>query len=159
MKAMKFLPVLVIALLAGCGQKSTPTTEAPAEKPAPAAAAAAPAASEAPAAAAAPAAAPAAAEPAAAPAASAAASASAGDLALGEKTFGANCTSCHGSGVLGAPKVGDKAAWGPRIAKGKDVLYQHALTGFNMMPPKGGNAGLKDEEVKAVVDYLVSKAS
>lgn len=158
MKAMKFLPVLVIALLAGCGQKSTPTTEAPAEKPAPAAAA--PAASEAPAAAAAAPAAPAAAEPAAAPAAaSAAASAGAGDLALGEKTFGANCTSCHGSGVLGAPKVGDKAAWGPRIAKGKDVLYQHALTGFNMMPPKGGNAGLKDEEVKAVVDYLVSKAS
>lgn len=151
---MKFLPVLVVALLAACGQKSAPTTEAPAEKPAPVAAAPAPAA-EAPAAPAAPAAAP----EAASASAAAAASAPAGDLALGEKTFGANCVSCHGSGVLGAPKIGDKAAWGPRIAKGKETLYKDALNGFNMMPPRGGNASLKDEEVKAVVDYLVSKAS
>lgn len=142
MKAMKFLPVIAIVLLAGCGQKSAPVAEAPAEKPAPAAAVAAPVAPVAPAA-------PAAAAP----------SAGTGDLALGEKIFGANCVSCHGSGVLGAPKVGDKAAWGPRIAKGMDTLYKGALDGLNMMPPRGGNAGLKDEEIKAVVDYLISKAS
>ena len=166
MKALKLLPLVIAISLAACGDKNAPKTEAPAAQPAPAAsapeapAATAPAASApAPEASAPAASAPAASAPAAAPAASASAPASSGDLALGEKTFTANCASCHGAGVLGAPKVGDKAAWGPRIAQGKDTLYTHALNGFKMMPPKGGNAALKDEEVKAVVDYMVSKAS
>lgn len=60
---------------------------------------------------------------------------------------------------MGAPKLGDKAAWGPRIAKGKDALYTSAISGFKLMPPKGGNPSLKDEEVKAVVDFMISKSS
>jgi len=83
---------------------------------------------------------------------------SAADLAVGEKIYGTTCVSCHGAGVLGAPKVGDKAAWAPRVAKGADTLHANALNGFNMMPPKGGNTALKDEELKAAVDYMISKA-
>lgn len=154
MKASKFLPLIIVVALAACGQKSAPPAEASAPAPAASAPAAAPAAPVAEAPAAAP----------AAPAASASASAAAapaggGDLALGEKVYGANCASCHGAGVLGAPKVGDKAAWAPRVAQGKDTLYNHGLNGFKMMPAKGGNAALKDEEFKAAVDFMVSKAS
>ena len=72
-------------------------------------------------------------------------------------TYQSACFACHGTGAAGAPKLGDKAAWGPRISKGKDTLYDHALHGFNAMPAKGGNAGLSDDTVKAVVDYLVSQ--
>lgn len=154
MKALKLLPFIVAAALAGCGEKNAPQAEAPAASapaPAPAAPAPAPAAE-------APAAAPAA--PAAtAPAAGAPATASAGDLAKGEQVFNANCVSCHGAGVMGAPKLGDKAAWEPRVAKGKDAVYTNALNGVKLMPPKGGNASLKDEDVKAAVDFMISKAS
>ena len=157
MKASKFLPLIIVVALAACGQKSAPTAEASAPAPA----ASAPVAASAPAAPAAPAAEAPAAAP-AAPAASASAAAApagGGDLALGEKVYGANCASCHGAGVLGAPKLGDKAAWAPRVAQGKDTLYNHGLNGFKMMPAKGGNAALKDEEFKAAVDFMVSKAS
>lgn len=82
----------------------------------------------------------------------------AADLAKGEKVFKVTCVVCHGAGVLGAPKFGDKAAWAPRIAQGIDTLHTHALNGVRTMPPKGGNAALKDDEVKAAVDYMVDKA-
>jgi cytochrome c5 len=72
----------------------------------------------------------------------------------GEKIYAANCASCHAAGVLGAPKAGDKAAWAPRVKQGKEVLYTHGLNGFKMMPPKGGNPGLKDDEVKAAIDFM-----
>lgn len=159
MKALKFLPLILAVGLAACGEKkpeeTPPAATAPAPAPAPAPAAPAPApapAAEAPAATPAPAA--------TAPDTSAPATttASAGDLATGEKVFNANCVSCHGTGVMGAPKLGDKAAWGPRIAKGKDVLYTNSIKGLNLMPPRGGNAALKDEELKAVVDFMISKA-
>ncbi|GAB3406693.1 c-type cytochrome [Massilia agilis] len=81
------------------------------------------------------------------------------DLALGEKTYNATCVSCHGSGVLNAPKLGDKAGWAPRIKQGKPTLYKHALEGFKMMPSKGGNPALKDAEVQAAIDFMVSKSS
>jgi cytochrome c5 len=80
----------------------------------------------------------------------------------GATVFKNTCSMCHAAGVAGAPKVGDKADWGPRIAQGKDTLYNHALHGFTgkkgMMPPKGGNASLPDADVKAAVDYMVSQA-
>ena len=76
----------------------------------------------------------------------------------GKKTFETVCTACHGTGVLGAPKFGDKAAWAPRIAQGKDKLYQSALHGKNAMPAKGGNPSLSDADVKAAVDYMVAAA-
>jgi len=175
MNTYKFLPLIIVAALAGCGQKTPVAADAsasaaasPAITETPAATASAPtpsapvAAAEAPAA---PAPAPSAPVAAAAPAASAPAAVAAGpapsadDLAKGEKVYTATCVACHAAAVLGAPKFGDKALWAPRIAQGKDALYSHALNGFKMMPPRGGNAALKDDEVKAGVDYMVSKAS
>jgi cytochrome c5 len=80
----------------------------------------------------------------------------------GNELFQQVCSACHGQGIAGAPKAGDKAAWGPRIAQGKAVLYQHALNGFTgksgMMPAKGGRTDLPDDLVKQAVDYMVSLA-
>jgi len=80
----------------------------------------------------------------------------------GKGTYDKACSVCHAAGVAGAPKFGDKADWGPRIAQGNDTLYTHALKGFQgkkgMMPAKGGNASLADADVKAAVDYMASKA-
>lgn len=80
----------------------------------------------------------------------------------GAETFQQVCSACHGAGIAGAPKAGDKGAWGPRIAKGKEVLYDHALKGFQgnsgVMPAKGGRADLPDDLVKAAVDHMVDMA-
>jgi cytochrome c5 len=126
-------------------------------EPKPAAATpAAPAAATA-AAAAAPAAAPAAAR--AATTTASAAPAAGGD---GKGTYDSTCHVCHGAGIAGAPKFGDKAAWAPRIAEGVATLHQHALHGYQgktgVMPPKGGNTALSDAAVQAAVDYMVAAA-
>lgn len=135
--------------------KSGASFKEPAE-PAPA-----PAAAEAPADTAATAAAPdatpaAAAAPAAAPAAAAPALASAD---AGKKAYDAACIACHGAGIAGAPKFADKAAWSARLGQGANVMYEHAIKGFQgktgFMPPKGGST-LPDAEVKAAVDYMVA---
>ena len=76
----------------------------------------------------------------------------------GKGTYDKACSICHAAGVANAPKLGDQAAWKDRIAKGKETLYTHALKGLNAMPPKGGNMSLSDADVKAAVDYMVSKA-
>lgn len=76
----------------------------------------------------------------------------------GKSVFNTTCSACHATGAAGAPKLGDKAAWAPRLAAGKSSLYTSALKGKAVMPPKGGNASLSDEDVKAAVDYLVSQA-
>lgn len=86
------------------------------------------------------------------------ASASAAD---GKVVFESVCKMCHGTGVGGAPKLGDKAAWEPRIAQGMETLDTHAIKGFKgkaLMPPKGGRASLSDDEVKAAVQYMVDAA-
>jgi len=79
---------------------------------------------------------------------------------VGKSIYGKTCAMCHAAGVAGAPKPGDKADWGPRIAQGTEVLYKHALEGFTgakgMMPARGGGATLSDEEVKAAVDHMVA---
>ena len=84
-------------------------------------------------------------------------------LAVGEGVVKKTCAMCHQTGAAGAPMIGNKGDWGPRIAQGKDTLYKHALEGFNgnkgAMPPKGANPALTPEEVKSAVDYMVSKAS
>ncbi|CAN6959787.1 MULTISPECIES: cytochrome c5 family protein [Psychrobacter] len=76
----------------------------------------------------------------------------------GAAVYNAVCQTCHASGLLGSPMLGDAGAWGPRIAKGKDTLYTHAINGFNAMPAKGG-ADIPDEEVQNAVDYMVGEAS
>jgi cytochrome c5 len=127
-------------------------------------AAAAPAAKEetpAPAVAAAPAAGkkaePAAAAPAAAPAAPvAAAAAPTADMEKGKKVYNASCMACHASGVAGAPKLGDKAAWAPRLASGLDALTTSAIKGKGAMPPKGGNSSIPDADIRASVAYMIS---
>ena len=75
----------------------------------------------------------------------------------GATVFNSVCGACHNTGVAGAPKVDDKAAWGPRIAQGKDALYKSAIAGKGAMPPKGGAADLSDDEIKGVVDYVLGK--
>ena len=78
----------------------------------------------------------------------------------GEATYKQACFSCHGTGAAGAPKIGDKAAWGPRIAKGMDVLYTAGIKGIpgTAMIAKGGQAQISDDAVKAAVDYLVNQS-
>ena len=81
--------------------------------------------------------------------------AAAGGKSDGKKVYDATCMACHATGAANAPKLGDKAAWAPRLKAGKDALYAAALKGKGAMPPKGGNAALPDADVKAAVDYLV----
>jgi cytochrome c5 len=76
----------------------------------------------------------------------------------GKDLWQGTCSGCHGTGVLGAPKIGDKAAWAPRIKKGMDVLKDHALHGFNQMPAHGGNASLSDADVAAALEYMVDQS-
>jgi cytochrome c5 len=80
----------------------------------------------------------------------------------GKELFEQTCSTCHGPGIAGAPKAGDKAAWAPRIAEGKATLYEHALHGFTgssgVMPPKGGRTDVPDDVVKQAVDYMVQMA-
>jgi cytochrome c5 len=70
------------------------------------------------------------------------------------------CSVCHTVGIGGSPKIGDKAAWAPRIAEGKDVLYQHAIQGFKgrtgICPPKGGRWDVPDAIVQQAVDYMTN---
>ena len=144
MNAFKLFPLVLVAALGACGEKTPtasqtvpPVATAPAVVP--------------PVTAPAPAPAPAAAVKVSAP--------SAEVLAQGEKIYTTACVSCHGAGVLNAPKFGDKALWEPRIAKGMETLYTNSINGIAMMPARGGNAALKDEDMKAAVDYMVHKAS
>ena len=80
------------------------------------------------------------------------------EKASGKKVYEATCAACHATGVLGAPKAGDQAAWAPRLKTGMDALYKSALHGKNAMPAKGGNVGLTDPAVTAAVDYLAGLA-
>ncbi|UXI70763.1 c-type cytochrome [Tahibacter amnicola] len=72
------------------------------------------------------------------------------------------CGACHTAGVSGAPKMGDKADWGPRIAQGTDVVIKHAIEGYTgtkgMMPARGGNPSLNDEQVKATVLWMIDQS-
>lgn len=129
-KSKNTLVIAALALfLTACGDKNQANTAAPVSAPAPATA---------PVVAAAPVA----------------------ENTVGKSVFGKVCSLCHAAGVAGAPKPGDKADWGPRIAQGQDMLYKHALEGFTgakgQMPARGASTTLKDEEIKAAVDYMVS---
>ena len=77
----------------------------------------------------------------------------------GKTIYGTACFACHGTGAAGAPVLGNKDAWTARISQGNDILYTHAIDGFKAMPAKGGAASLSNDEVKAVVDYMVEQSS
>jgi len=81
-------------------------------------------------------------------------------LALGRDVWLDNCEGCHAYGIAGAPLAGDAQAWAQRVQQGRETLYEHAMEGFfgprgTMMPPRGGNDELTDEQVRAAVDYMV----
>ena len=73
----------------------------------------------------------------------------------GEQAFTTVCSVCHSLGINGAPKIGDHAAWAPRIAQGKEALYSHAIAGKGNMPARGGTTW-PDATVRMAVDYMVS---
>ena len=80
----------------------------------------------------------------------------------GQQVYQATCVACHGAGIAGAPKLGDKSQWAKHIAKGLGTLYTSAVNGVQgstgAMPPKGGNPALSDAEVRAAVDYMVGRS-
>ncbi len=76
----------------------------------------------------------------------------------GKDVYGSACTTCHSIGVAGAPKTGSVEDWAPRIAKGIDTLYTHAIDGFNGMPAMGLCGSCSEDEIKAAVDYLVENS-
>jgi cytochrome c5 len=77
----------------------------------------------------------------------------------GTAAYETACAACHGAGIAGAPKSGDKGAWAPRLAQGKETLYKHAIEGYTgksgMMPPKGGRTDWPDDLIKQAVDHIV----
>ena len=81
-----------------------------------------------------------------------------GQAADGEKVYQKACRMCHATGMMGAPKIGDKAAWRPRIeARDRDAMVAGTIKGFGRMMPRGGCRSCSDEEIAAAVDYLRSK--
>ena len=101
-------------------------------------------------------------EPQAAPAATGAAAMTAAAVPAaaksGEQVYNTSCMACHATGAAGAPKLGDAAAWAPRVAKGIDSMLATAIKGINAMPPKGLCMTCSDDELKAAIEYIVSKS-
>ncbi|MHB1398347.1 MAG: c-type cytochrome [Trichloromonadaceae bacterium] len=83
------------------------------------------------------------------------------NLEMGERYYQRSCASCHDSGAGGAPLLGDQSNWKPRIDQGLETLVHHAIEGFKssacVMPPRGGDAGLRIEAVALAVRYMVEK--
>lgn len=94
----------------------------------------------------------------AAPASQPAAPAAAGGGQSGEQIYNTTCVACHSTGVAGAPKVGDKAVWEARLAQGLDAMVGSSVKGKGAMPPKGGNAGLSDDDIKSAVEFMLEKS-
>lgn len=76
----------------------------------------------------------------------------------GKEVYQASCFACHGTGAAGAPKLGDNAAWGPRIAQGMDTLLKNAVVGIRAMPPKGTCFACSDGDLKAAVEYMIAES-
>lgn len=80
------------------------------------------------------------------------------EKSAGEKIYDTTCMACHVMGVAGAPKVGDKAAWTPRVAKGNEALIASVINGLNAMPPRAGNPQLTDADIQQAVAFMVEKS-
>jgi len=76
----------------------------------------------------------------------------------GEDIYNSSCVACHGTGAAGAPKLGDAATWGPRIAMGIDALVTSATNGKGAMPPKGTCASCSTDELKSAIEFITSKS-
>ncbi|MEM7762607.1 MAG: c-type cytochrome [Pseudomonadota bacterium] len=80
----------------------------------------------------------------------------------GAQVYNNACGACHTNGIGGAPRLGDAAAWEPRVAQGLEILREHAINGYQgsagYMPAKGGNLGLSDEEVYRSIDYMIAES-
>lgn len=76
----------------------------------------------------------------------------------GEEVVGAVCGACHTAGALGSPKIGDKAAWAPRIAQGYETLIKHAIEGIRSMPARGGNPALTDGEIANAIAHMANQS-
>jgi cytochrome c5 len=74
----------------------------------------------------------------------------------GRKVYESTCIACHATGVGGAPKLGDKAAWAPRLAVGRDGLVKSVVSGKGAMPPRAGNPKLADADIRAAVDHMLA---
>ena len=77
------------------------------------------------------------------------------DLSQGKAVYELGCGACHGRGLAGAPRPGDRAAWAPRIERGWDTLVEHALRGFKGMPPKGGRFDLPERQIINAVGFML----
>jgi len=75
----------------------------------------------------------------------------------GRLVYEKTCSACHANGVMGAPQFGKDKEWAPRLAKGKNLLIQHALQGYKKMPAKGGNTSLSRQDIVAAVTYMTTK--
>lgn len=80
-----------------------------------------------------------------------------GNAGAGEAVYKHVCKMCHGSGLMGAPKLGDKAAWSARIEQGESKLTQHAINGIRKMPPRGNCKSCSDDDIANAVAYMMSK--
>ena len=80
------------------------------------------------------------------------------DPVKGKQVYQTTCALCHAAGVAGAPKPGDMAAWGPRVAQGYATLYNHAINGIRGMPAKGGNPSLPEADLANAVGYMFTES-
>ncbi len=84
------------------------------------------------------------------------------NAAAGKAVYDTGCATCHKTGLMGAPKLGDKAAWAPRIAQGEAKLVSKSIVGFKgakgIMPPKGGNTKLTPLQVGNATAYMVQQS-
>ena len=98
-------------------------------------------------------------EPVAEPAATQAAAETPAASVDGQKIYQSSCQACHVAGIAGAPKLGDKEAWAPRIAKGNDALFLSVKNGLKAMPPKGTCMSCSEDELRAAMEYMVEQGS
>lgn len=75
-----------------------------------------------------------------------------------ERVYMQSCWACHNSGAAGAPKVGNAADWGPRVQKGMDTLLTNATNGLNAMPAKGLCFTCTEDDLKALIQYMVDSS-
>ena len=79
-------------------------------------------------------------------------------LAPGQKVYQTYCSACHGYGVAGAPKTGDKSAWEKRMSQGWDTIMSHAINGYKGMPAKGNCLTCSDEDIRTSIEYILSES-